>query len=81
MIGELENPENNEVKDLVFRLERTYNYIVEILDAKNFVAMTTGSTLATAIFYICDLKLTLKSLLPNKVKINFARYFNRLRSI
>ena len=55
---------------MVFRKELTYNEIVDIWDVKKIAGSTTSSTLLPSICEIADIDSMLKSLLPNKLKIN-----------
>ena len=50
----------------------TNDEIVDILDVGYIAGSTTGYTLPPGIYEISDNKLMLKSLLPNKVKVNSA---------
>ena len=61
-------------------MELTYDENVDILDVKYIAGSTNGYTLALGIYEINDLNLTIKSLLPNKVKVNITIDDIRLRS-
>ena len=47
-----------------------YDEIVDILDVKYIAGSTTGHTLEPATYEITNVNLMLKSLLPNKAKVN-----------
>ena len=67
-------------EDLVYRMELTYDEIVDILDMKYIAGSTIGYTLPPSIYEISDLNLTLKSLLPNELEVNNTIDDNRLAS-
>ena len=53
---------------MVYRMELTYDEIVDILDVKFIAGSTIGYTLPPGKNEITDIFLMLKSLVPNKVK-------------
>ena len=55
---------------MIFRLQLTYNKIIDILDVKYIAGSTIGYTLPRGVYEISDINLILKSLLPKKVKVN-----------
>ena len=69
-----------ELEDMVYRMGITYDEIADILDVKDIEGSTIGYTKPAGISGISDIKLTLKSLLPNKVKVNITIDDSRLRS-
>ena len=80
VLKKLKNAENNEFKDMVFRMELTYSEIDYIIDVKCIDASTTGYTLSPGIYEVSDFKLLLKSSFPNEVKMNFTIDDIKLRS-
>ena len=52
------------------RMELTYDDIIDTLDAKYFVAKTTGYTLPKGIFEISAFTLMVRSLLHDEVKVD-----------
>ena len=63
-----------------FRMELTYSEIERILDMKNIDTSTTRYTPPPGIFELNDVKLLLKSLLPNETKVNISNDDIRLES-
>ena len=64
---------------MVYRLELTYDEIVDFLVVKYIAGPTMGYKLLLVIYETTDFNLMLKSLLPNKVKMNFTLDDGRLR--
>ena len=56
--------------DMVFRLQLTYNEILDILDFKYIPTKRTGYSLNPGIYEVVDLNNTLKHILPDNVKVN-----------
>ena len=65
---------------MVYRLEITYEEIIDILDVKYNARSTSGYTLPPGRFEISDINLMLKSLLPKTVKVKITIYDIRLKS-
>ena len=65
---------------MVYRMELTYDEIVEILDVKNIARSTTGYTMPPGVYEIADINSMMKSLLPNKVKAKITIDDFRLKS-
>ena len=65
---------------MVFRMELTYSEIEKILDVKYIATSTIGYTLPVGIYEIIDNNSTIKSLLPNDVKVNITIDDIRLKS-
>ena len=55
--------------DMVYRLQLTYDEIVDILDFKYIPTSTRGYTLVPGIHEVSDIIFMLKSLLPKEVKV------------
>ena len=81
IFAELGRVQYEDLKDMVYRMELTYNEIFDLLDMKFITGSTIGYTLPPRIFEISDLNLILKSILPNEVEINNTSDDIRLRSI
>ena len=58
------------LEDMVYRLQLTYDEIVDIFDVKYIAGSTIGYTLPLANYENRDINLTLKPLLPEDVKVN-----------
>ena len=66
----LKKTKYNDLEDLVYRYQLTYDEIVDILDVKYICSKRTGYTLEPNIYNVVDLNNTLKNILPNDVKIS-----------
>ena len=80
IIAELRRVKYNDVENIIYRIELTYDEMVDIFDIDYIGASTIGYTLLPGIYEISDLNLMLKSLLPNEVKTNITIDDIRLRS-
>ena len=70
IIEELKNAKYNDLKDLVYRMQLTYDEIINILDLKYIPTERTGYSIEPNIYNVVDLNKTLKNILPNNIKIN-----------
>ena len=59
-----------DLEDIVYRLQLTYDEIVDIMDVNYIAGSTRVYTLAVGVYEVTDIKMMLKSLLPKKVKVN-----------
>ena len=80
LIEELKNAKNNDLKDLVYRMQLTYNEIMDILDLNYIPTKRTRYSLNPGIYEIVDLNNTLKHILPDNVEINVTIDDIRLKS-
>ena len=55
---------------MVYRLQLTYNEIMDIFDVKYIAGPTSGYTLPPGVYEISDNNFMLKSFLPGKIKVN-----------
>ena len=53
-LEELKNVKNNDLEDLVYRLQLTFNEIIDILDLKNVPTKRTGYSLNPIIYEAID---------------------------
>ena len=67
---ELKNVKYNDLEDLVYRFQLTYDEIMNILDMKYIPTKRTGYSLNPGIYEVVDLNNTLKYILPDNVKVN-----------
>ena len=74
------NSKYQRLDDMVFRLQLTYNEILDILDFKYISTERMGYSLNPGIYEVVDLNNTLKHILPNNVKINITIDDIRLKS-
>ena len=70
ILKELRNVKYNDLEDLVYRMQLTYNEIIDILDLKYISTKRIGYSLKPNIYQIGDINNTLKNILPDNVKIN-----------
>ena len=70
IIEELKNAKFNDLEDLVYRMQLTYDEIMNILDLKYIPTKRMGYSIEPIIYNVVDLNKTSKKILPNNVKIN-----------
>ena len=80
ILDELRNVKYNDLEDLVYRMQLTYDKIIDILDLKYFPTKRTRYSLNPNIYEVVDLKNTLKHILPDNVYINVTIDDVRLKS-
>ena len=80
ILKELKNVKYNDLEDLVYRMQLSYDEIIDILDLKYIPAKRTGYSLNPGIYEVVDLNNTLKYILPDEVKVNVTIDDIRLKS-
>ena len=60
----------NDIEDLVYRMQLTYDEIITILDLKCIPTKGTAYSLNPGIYKVVDLNNTLKYILPNSMKVS-----------
>ena len=80
IIEELRNVKYNDLKDLVYRMQLTYNDIIDVLDLEYIPTKRIRYSLNPGICEVDDLNNTLKHILPKKVKISATIDDIRLKS-
>ena len=80
IVEELKNAKYNNLEDLVYRMQLTYNEITDILDLEYIPTKRTGYSLNPGIYEVIDLNNTLKHILPDNVKIDITIDDIRLKS-
>ena len=65
ILQELKNVKYNDLADLLYRMQLTYDEIIDVLDLKYFSTKRTGFSLDPGIYEIVDLNKTLKHILPD----------------
>ena len=70
IIEELKNAKYNDLEDLVYRMQLTYDEIINILDLIYILTKRMGYSIEPNIYNVVDLNKTLKNILPNNIKIN-----------
>ena len=81
ILEELKNVEYNDLEDLVYRMQLTYDEIMDILDLKYIPTKRTGYSLNPGIYEVVDLSKTLKYILPDNVNVSITIDDIRLKSI
>ena len=69
-LEELKNVNFNDLEDLVYRMQLTYDEIIDILDLKRIPTKRMGHSLSPGIYEADDLNNTLKNILPDNVKVS-----------
>ena len=80
ILEEMKNVKYNDLKDLVYRMQLTYDEIIDILDLNYILTKRTGYSLNPGIYEIVDLNKTLKYILPDNVKVTILIDDIRLKS-
>ena len=70
ILQELKNVKYNDLADLVYRMQLTYDEIIDVLDLKYISSKRIGYSLIPGIYEIVDLNNTLKHILPDNVEIS-----------
>ena len=74
------NVKYNDLKDLVYRMQLTYDEIMDILVLKYIPTRRTGYSLNPGIYEVDDLNYSLKYILPSNVKVSVTIDDVRLKS-
>ena len=70
ILEELKNVKYNDLRDLIYRMQPTYNEVIDILDLEYIPTKRIGYSLRPNIYQISDINVALKNILPDNVKIN-----------
>ena len=70
IIEELKKAKYKDLRDLVYRMQLTYDEIIDVLDLKYIPTKRMGYSIEPNIYNVVDLNKTLKNILPNNIKIN-----------
>ena len=81
IIEELKKAKYKDLRALVYRMQLTYDEIIDVLDLKYISTKRIGYSLNPGIYEIVDLSNTLKHILPDNVKVNITIDDIRLKSI
>ena len=68
IVEEFKNAEHNDLEDLVYRFQLTYDEIIDILHLKYFTGSTKGYILPPGAYEIIDVNFMVKSFFPKEVK-------------
>ena len=77
ILEESRNVKYNDLEDLVYRMQLTYDETIDILDLKFISTKRLGFGLDPGIYEVIDLNNTLKSILPDAVKVSITIDDNR----
>ena len=80
ILTEIKNIKHNDLEDLVYRMQLTYNEIIDILDLEYVPTKRKGYSLTPGIYEIDDLNNTLKYILPDNIKVSVTIDDIRLKS-
>ena len=69
ILEEIRNVKYNDLKDLVYRMQLTYDDIIDVLDLKYIPTKRRGYSIEPNIYNVVDINNTLKIVLPDNVKI------------
>ena len=74
ILEDLKNAKFNDLEDMVYRFQLTYDEIIDILDLKYFPTKRMGYSIEPNIYNVIDFNETFGNILPNNVKINVSMY-------
>ena len=80
IIEELRNVKYIDLEDLVYRMQLTYEEIIDVLDLRHIPTKRTRYSLNPGIYEVVDLNNTLKYILPDNVKMSITIDDVRLNS-
>ena len=80
ILQKLKNDKYTDIEDLVYRMQLTYDEIIDVLDIKYISTKRIGFSLDPGIYKVVDLNNTLKQILPDNVEINVTIDDIRLKS-
>ena len=80
LLEELRNVKYNDLEDLVYRMQLTFDEIIDILDLIYIPTKRIGYSLNTGIYEVVDLNNSVKYILPDNVKVNITIDDIRLKS-
>ena len=81
ILEELEKVEYNDLKYLVYRMQLTYDEIIDILHLKYMPTERTGFSLNPGIYEVVDINNTLKHILPDNVRVSVTIDDVRIKTI
>ena len=70
ILEELRKVKYNDLRDLIYRMQLTYNEIIDILDLEYIHTKRVGYSIEPNIYFVVDLNNIFKKILPDNVKIN-----------
>ena len=70
ILEKLKSVKYNDLEDLVYRMQLTYDEIIDLLDLKYILTKWTGYSLNPGIYEVVDLNNSSKYILPDNVKVS-----------
>ena len=70
IVEEIKNVKYDDLEDLVYRYQLTYDEVIDILDLKYIYTKRTGYSLNPSIYEVIDLNNTSKCLLPDNMEVS-----------
>ena len=80
ILEDLSHAKFNDLNDMVYRFQLTYDEVMDVLDLKYIPTRRTGYSLNPSIYEVIDLNNTLKHILPDNIKVNITIDDIRLKS-
>ena len=80
ILEEGKNTRYNDFEDMVYRLQLTYDEIIDILDLKYVPSKRTSCSLNRDMYEKIEMDTILGHILPNNVKVSIATYDIRIKS-
>ena len=80
ILGELRNVKYNDLKDLVYGMQLTYNEIIDTLELEYVPTKRIGYSLNPDVYDVDDLNNAFKNILPDKVKVTITIDDIRIKS-
>ena len=80
ILEELKKAKYNDLGDLVYRMQLTYDEIIDVLDLKYISTKRIGYSLNPGIYEVFVLNNTLKHILPDNIKVNNSIDDTRIKS-
>ena len=80
ILEELKNSNYNDLEDLVYRFQLTYDEIIELLGLKYIPTKRTGYSLNPVFYEVIDINKTLEHILPHNVRVSVTLDGVRIKS-
>ena len=80
IVEELRNVKYNDLEDLLYRMQITYDEIIDVLDLTYISTKRSGYSMNPGIYEVVDLNNSLKYILSDNVKVSVTNDDVRLKS-
>ena len=80
ILEDLKNAKFNDLEDMVYRFQLTYDEIIDILDLKYIPTKRMGYSIEPNIYNVVDLNETFENILSNNVKIKVSIYERKYKT-